>query len=450
MQFLIMLVAMLFSGSVAAEEFFEENELEQSVPVAVVESHPCDRYTLYWTECHRLHEARARATRETLRVVPIVDERGRRGMAREFVLVAYDHEAEDWHTIRLTMPLVGNSSFQPTVITPDYQVSRLKGATFNKMFFQVMFEGRELFVYAAKHLSLPLALRSRTLEEMTREATPVLYLATPPYLVNEEFARAGQEMVLAESRAALAELSSEGVMSRAYPGRLVAEVSNEWVPLHLVLAEQTDPCLLEKRSAVCRRLIPVNPFRSDEEVMRAVLTEFVLNGHDAFRYLVSDADARGPLQFTNTYRVRKGRAVIGTYDAVRREYPQAKLDPDFRSGTGNLRNSLKMAILLIDLELSYGSTPPWVKTAFLEDHRLGFLCPAAAYNGGAQQCRKFGTLVAEYRKKQSLKEVTFRTLADGDFLSWVERSPWAFNPETHGYLEKILQIFGSRLLEKTK
>lgn len=449
MQFLIMVIAMLVSGGAVAEEFFAE-ELVQSVPVVVAEPHPCDRYTLYWTECHRLHEARERATRETLRVVTTVDERGRRGMAREFVLVAYDHEAEDWHTIRLTMPLVGNSSFQPVVITPGYQVRRLKGMTFNKMFFQVSFQGRELLVYAAKHLSLPLAFRSGTTEEMTRGATPVVYLATPPYLVNEEFARAGQETVLAESRAALAELSSEGVMSRAYPGRPIAEVSNEWVPLHLVLAEQTDPCLLKKRSLVCQRLIPANPFQSDEEVMQAVLVEFVLNGHDAFRYLVSDADARGALQFTNTYRVRNGRTVIGTYDAVRREYPQAKLDSDFRSGTGNLRNSLKMAILLIDLELSYGSTPSWVRVAFLEDYRLGLLCPAVAYNGGAQQCRKFGTLVDQYRKQQSLREVTFRTLADGIFLSWVARSPLAFNLETHGYLEKILQISASRLLEKTK
>lgn len=448
MQFLIMVIAMLFSGGVVAEEFFAEEDVVRLVPMAVEEPHPCDRYTLYWTKCLRLHEARARAARETLRIVTTVDERGRRGMAREFALVAYDHEAEDWHTIRLTMPLVGNSSFQPVVITPGYQVRRLKGQTFNKMFFQVSFQGRELLVYAAKHLSLPLAFRSGTPEEMTRGATPVVYLATPPYLVNEEFARAGQETVLAESRAALAELSSEGVMSRAYPGRPIAEVSNEWVPLHLVLAEQTDPCLLKKRSLVCQRLIPVNPFQSDEEVMRAVLVEFVLNGHDAFRYLVSDADARGALQFTNTYRLRNGRMVIGTYDAVRREYPQAKLDPDFRSGTGSLRNSLKMAILLIDLELSYAGTPEWVRKAFLEDYRMGLPCPAAAYNGGAQQCRKFAALFAEYRKHRSLKEISFHTFPGADFLSWAQKNAAALNPETHGYLEKIWSIF--LLFERAK
>jgi hypothetical protein len=102
-----------------------------------------------------------------------------------------------------------------------------------------------------------------------------------------------------------------------------------------------------------------------------------------------------------------------------------------------------MAILLIDMELAYSSTPAWVREAFLTDYRLGLLCPAAAYNGGAQQCRKFGTLVAEYRKLRSLKEVSFRNLAEESFLSWVARSPWAFNPETHGYLEKIVMVFES-------
>ncbi len=49
MQFLIMVIAMLFSGGVVAEEFFAEEDVVRLVPMAVEEPHPCDRYTLYWT-----------------------------------------------------------------------------------------------------------------------------------------------------------------------------------------------------------------------------------------------------------------------------------------------------------------------------------------------------------------------------------------------------------------
>lgn len=439
MQFLIMLLMGLLTGSAVAYEM-------DSVPDQSFVVHPCDRYTRYFTECLRVHEARDRAQAESLRIVRVVDTRGRATLVREFVLIAYDFEGEGWHTIRLTMPLVGNSTFQPAVLTPGYEVRRIKGQSFNKMFFQVTWAGRELRTYGAKHLSLPEDFRIKHPDAMTLEATEVIYLSTPPHLVNPEFVQAGQEFVVRKTEEVLAELKAEGVLSRAYPGHLVSDIVHPWVPLHLVLAEQVDPCLLKSRSRVCQRLIPENPFRSDDEVMQAVLTEFVVNGEDAFRYLVSSGKARGALQFTNTYR---GTAP-GTYDIVRRAYPQAVLDPDFRSGTEDFRNSLKMAILLIDMELAYGSTPAWVRQAFLEDYRLGLLCPAAAYNGGAQQCRKFGTLVAEYRRARSLREVTFHTLTDGHFLSWVARSPWAFNPETHGYLEKILQVFGSGLLRETK
>lgn len=432
MRFFVILLVSLLARSVTAFEM-------DQVPKETFVVHPCDRYTLYWTECLRVYEARERALEESIRIVRTVDAKGSSQLVREFVLIAYDTEGEGWHTIRLTMPLLGNSTFQPTVLTPGYEVRRLKGQTFNKMFFRVTWAGRELRVYAGKHLSLPDGFRLKHPDTMTEEATPIVYLSTPPYLVNEEFVRAGQDFVLRETAEALAELRESGVASRAYPGRLVADVIDQRVPLVLVLAEQTDPCLLAKRGAVCRQLIPENPFGSDSEVMRAVLTEFVVNGADAFRYLVSSGKARGALQFTNTYR----GTVPGTYDSVRRAYPHAPLDPDFARGTEDFRNSLKMAILLIDMELAYSSTPAWVRQAFLADYRLGLLCPAAAYNGGAQQCRKFGTLVAEYRKLRSLKEVSFRNLAEESFLSWVARSPWAFNPETHGYLEKIVMVFES-------
>lgn len=399
----------------------------------------CERFVQRRELCEKLREARAIAEGVTLGIFEGLVERakGKKGktILREFVVVAHDPLDGTPHPIKLAMPLVGNSTFQPIVLTehdPPYQVTRTKGQTFNKMLFEVTMGDRELFVYAAQHLSVPATFRSRDARTMTREANPIVYLATPPYLVNEEFVAAGKEYVLAVLQEVLSELREKRVYSKTYPGRLVADVITPQILLNLLVIEQTDPCLLQDREPGCVRLLPKLLYAQDEHVMDAVLVEFVLNGLDAYRYICSSAAACGAYQFTNNKTHRFG----GTYNAVRTIYPEAALDASFRQGTESFRNSAKAAALLIDLELSSRGVPDWVRQAFVEDERVGALFPTAAYNGGASQSRMLAQLVAEYRRLHGIAVTTFETFPWQEFFAWIKGKGKAFKTETLGYMKK--------------
>lgn len=436
MWFLVIFVALL--PSIAGAAYVSE---EEAVAMHYPEvSDECRRYITARETCRLLSEARLLVESEPLAIRAVNDKKSRlTGYTKEFVLAAYDSIERKFQIIRLDMPLMPTLSFQPRVLSSPCLVERTKGQSFNKMFYKVTCDGRELQVYAAKHLSIPSTFRSRDAAGMTQEATPLFYLSTPPYLVSEEFSESGKEAFLSEASEALRELRSENVPSLAYRGMRVADVMTEWVPLILLLAEQTDPCLLQKRDRGCERLIPVIPFQSDEQTMEAVLAEFVSNGKNAFSRLCSAMAACGAMQFTNKYRVRKGKQIMGTYDAVRLKYPEAKIDPDFRRGTQDIRNGIKAAMLLIDLELSYA--PPWVRMAFLRDYRLGLLCTGAAYNGGAAQCGKFAALMMAFQKQHGLQGFSFDNFPRKQFLEWAKMHTLALNRETHGYVEKIWNIY---------
>lgn len=398
----------------------------------------CERFVQRRELCEKIREAQAIVEGVTLGIFESVMERakGKKGKAilREFAVVAHDPIDGVSHTIKLAMPLIGNSTFQPIVLTehdPPYQVTRTKGQTFNKMLFEIRMGERELLVYAAQHLSVPAAFRSRDVRTMTREAESVTYLATPPYLVNEEFVAVGKEYVLAVLQEVLLELREKRVHSKTYPG-LVADVITPEILLNLLVIEQTDPCLLQDRDPGCARLLPKLLYAQDEHVMDAVLVEFVLNGLDAYRYICSSAAACGAYQFTNNKTHRFG----GTYNMVRSTYPEAMLDASFRQGTESFRNSAKAAALLIDLELSSRGVPDWVRQAFVEDERVGALFPAAAYNGGASQSRMLAQLVTEYRRLHGIAATAFETFPWQEFFAWVKAKGKVFKTETLGYMKK--------------
>lgn len=427
------------------ETFFERQlQEEKDFPLP-----SCERLIKERELCKKLREARARAEAIALTIVVVWEEQaskwGKKPVLiqrfhRQFGLVAYDPIGNEWHEIVLTMPLAGNSIFQPVVVTehnPPYQVTRIKGQTFNKMLYAVKVGARDLYVYASKHLLVPATFRGKEPRAMKAEAEEIVYLATPPYLVKdkEELARLGKEYVLEIYEEVLRDLREAGVVSKAYPGRLVADVSSREVPLVILSAEQTDPCLLQVRDRGCIHLVPQSLYERDEQVIGAVLTEFVLNGLYAYRHICSSAAACGAHQFTNNPTHNFG----GTYNMVRAAYPRASLDPVFRRGAQGFRNSAKAAVLLIDLELSSRAVPDWVRVAFLEDQRLGSLMPGGAYNGGASQSKRLAGLLVEYSTLQK-STLSFETFPWQSFFSWAKGRE-ILKGETLGYVQKIAKIW---------
>lgn len=365
---------------------------------------------------------------------------------REFALAAYDPLDDKFHTIRLAMPkdIKKQPNFQPIVLTesdPPYQVTRLRGQSLNKMVFQIRQGDRELYAYAGKHLlfteeKLHPFWGGKTIEFKEE----VMYLATPPYLVNEEFAQAGQALFMKAIERAFMELRESGTPSLAYPDRLLVDAVTANEVAHLIVAEQTDPCFLAKRPKGCERLIPVRPYPSDDMALQAVNTEFVINGLAAFRHMRSSASARGVLQFTDNANKKKRYA--GTYSTVVTRYPKAGIDPDFRRGSKSISNLAKAAACLIDLELSNRKIPEWVRQAFLVDREFVMPVPGAAYNGGPSQSQRLTQFFKSFIEKHDidLEEITFDSFPWEGFLSWIDQGKTRLKPETRGYIEKIIKI----------
>lgn len=412
-----------------------ERETETFVSCAVFESER--------PLCERLQTAREQL--KAVKLVTFDQKEGKKTVPyREFALIAYDPVEDRFHEIRLAMPKdIGRQrDFQPIVRTessPPYQVKRLRGTSLNKMVFEIRHGERELYAYAGKHLlfteeRLHPLWGGRTVE--LREE--VVYLATAPYLVNEEFARAGQALFMAAIERAFVELRESGQQSLAYPDRLLADAVTPNDVAHLLVAEQTDPCFLLRRPTGCERLIPVRPYPNDEVVMQAVNTEFVVNGLAAFRHMRSFANARGVLQFTNNANKRYS----GTYNAVVSRYPRAMIDPDFRRGSKSLGNLAKAAACLIDLELSNRKLPDWVRQVFLIDRDFGMPVPGAAYNGGASQSHRLSRLIEGFAKKHGIdqEDFLFDLFPWDRFLDWVDQTKGSLKPETRGYIEKIIKI----------
>jgi len=140
------------------------------------------------------------------------------------------------------------------------------------------------------------------------------------------------------------------------------------------------------------------------EAVNDVLSQYGLKREEAFRYSVSSAAALGPMQFTD----RRGN---GTYSLVVRRCPGARLDPSFERGATNLRNVMKAAICLLDLELS--QMPGDIRNAYRDNRDVMGIFPVAAYNGGPRNVaklyrvlRKMGLQLEDLRRPDVQSQVT--------------------------------------------
>ncbi len=398
----------------------------------------CDEFYQERVLCERLQSARELVRGITLQT--FMRQEGKKAIRyREFALIAFDPVEENFRIIMLGMPVDVSKQpdFQPIVLSEDdalLRVRRVRGSSLNKMVFEITSDGRPLYAYAGKHL-LFTEERHRN-GQKSEIIEPVVYLATPPYLVNDEFARKGQELFMAAIEQAISELRASGVPSLAYPGRLVSEIVTVNEIAKLVVAEQTDPCFLGKRPAACERLIPVRPYPDDWVAMQGVNAEFVVNGLAAFSRMRSAAAARGVLQFTNN----RNRYSAGTYSVIAERYPAAELDPNFPRGAMSFKNLAKAAACLIDLELASSKIPPWFREAFLADRDFGMVVPGSAYNGGGSQSQLLSQLFAGFVKRHGIQSLTFDRFPWDQFLEWVDRSVVKLKPETRGYIQKLIII----------
>jgi hypothetical protein len=235
----------------------------------------------------------------------------------------------------------------------------VKGTGAERLMFAFSEGGEPLKVYGRKFPVFDNNLvNRRQWAAVVATAKPIVYLPFTEDTFDPAFVSGGKDFLVATARKALEELRHAGAPSAAFPGELLADVIPFQVITTLAVIEQTDD-----RDYVDKQVLAF-----DE-----VLSQYGLKRDEAYRYSVSSARALGPMQFTN----RRGK---GTYSAVVRRCPEARLDPVFETGATNLLNAMKAAICLLDMELA--QMRPDIRAAYENNPLVLGIFPVAAYNGG--------------------------------------------------------------------
>lgn len=254
--------------------------------------------------------------------------------------------SDDWRTVIVHFD-DGRAGRRLTVETPGCVATHLGGTGPVRFHADVWCDGTKVVIYRARHFV-------SSLKQI---------VGYTPYhdadLFDNELAYRGLTFLDDVVASVRSKLRNEGVHSRTFPDALVSDLPFADTVLALAAIEQADHGAFA---------------REPERTIKASYINYALNRNAAFALACSRAGACGPLQFTR-----------GTYADVRAAYPRAHLIPDFLSGARDLRNAVKAAILLLDLELSY--LPSEVHALMRVDPvRVGALL-AAAYNGGARASR---------------------------------------------------------------
>jgi hypothetical protein len=303
----------------------------------------------------------------------------------------------------------------------------VKGTGAERLMFAFSEGGEPLKVYGRKFPVFDNNLvNRRQWAAVVATAKPIVYLPFTEDTFDPAFVSGGKDFLVATARKALEELRHAGAPSVAFPGELLADVIPFQVITTLAVIEQTDD-----RDYVDKQVLAF-----DE-----VLSQYGLKRDEAYRYSVSSARALGPMQFTN----RRGK---GTYSAVVRRCPEARLDPVFETGATNLLNAMKAAICLLDLELA--QMRPDIRAAYENNPLVLGIFPVAAYNGGPRNVTKLYRVLS--RMKVQLGELSRPQVessefsvrcpcvwkAEGDAIHPV--SIPRYNNENRWYIEKYQSI----------
>jgi hypothetical protein len=352
---------------------------------------------------------------------------------RPVAFALWSEEQKNWTIAHLEIPRPpvkwkpGHGPLPFAVLTPGIEARHVKGSGAERLMFAFSRGGEELKVYGRKFPVFDNTLiKKKRWREAAATARPIVYLPYTQDTLDPRFVTGGKDFLLATARRAIDELRNASVPSAAFPDELLADVIPAEVITTLAVIEQTDDeDYLEK----------------GREAFDEVLSQYGLKREEAFRYSVSSAKALGPMQFTN----RHGN---GTYSLVVRRCRGAELDPSFERGATNLRNAMKAAVCLLDLELSQMSSE--IRSTYRTNPEVLGIFAVAAYNGGPRNVAKLhralermGVQLGELRRAG--------TLTAGSAVAcpcvWREKDSVVravsiprYNRENSGYIEKYQSI----------
>lgn len=163
-------------------------------------------------------------------------------------------------------------------------------------------------------------------------------------------------------------LEELAVASRAYPGQIVAKVILDSFVYITAIIEHGDHGEFDAWGIGF--------------VHQKVLTTIAQNQLAVFP-TCNNSGACGLMQGTNNANGTRP----GTYDMVRAQYPDARLNPKFPEGMFDPVNAAMFSALLYDYELS--QLPEWARSAYGNNPRSAVLCIATAYHSGGGRAADF-------------------------------------------------------------
>jgi len=428
----------------AAAEDTESKEKEGEVPLAVAGSEQAEApipEVVVQARVRGRHEAiydLVTEARDLLRDVEleyVFTGKGKRQSlrGRPVAFALWSEARQEWTIAQLELPRPpvkwkpGRKPLPFRSLTHGIEARHVKGTGAERLMFAFSKDGEPLKVYGRKFPVFDNQLvKRKQWPAVVKTAKPIVYLPFTEDTFDPAFVSGGKDFLVATARKALEELRHANAPSVAFPGELLADAIPLQVITTLAVIEQTDDRDYVEKQAVA----------FDE-----VLSQYGLKQDEAYRYSVSSARALGPMQFTN----RKGR---GTYSAVVRRCPEARLDPVFETGATNLLNAMKAASCLLDMEIAAMRSD--IRDAYKKNPVVLGIFPVAAYNGGPRNVAKLYRVLSRMNVElddlsRPQVEFTGSTVkcpcvwkADGDSVRPVPIP--RYNNENRWYIEKYQSI----------
>lgn len=300
-------------------------------------------------------EARELLSKESLGFQRAGKSRNSKIISRDILFAAYSRIEDKIFLVRLEIVVPKDprdNSFNIKSITSGFNAQRLAGRGITRFEFKVLKMGgrgtEELLVLDSRQLHL---------EFQRTSPRDLFYFPYSDIFQHEYFTTKGFDRYSNIIRESQEELCKIGAKSRAYPEKLLCEVFPDQVFLTLGAIEQMDD----------------GEFFADPEYsVKKFLAHMARNGKDAFSYSVSMDGARGLMQFMNSKRIR-------TYDLVWRKYLEVGLLYNFEKGSADMKNSIKAAICLADINLAQLS----------KGAEKNFEAIIVAHNAGVGRAKRF-------------------------------------------------------------
>jgi hypothetical protein len=198
-----------------------------------------------------------------------------------------------------------------------------------------------------------------TKKKKVYEVTDVVYSPYSSKLDTADTVAWGRDTLNGYVNDVYAELRESDVKSRAFPGRLLADVIDPDLARAIVLIEHLSPQSMQG-----------DPTGAAE----SVLVTMALNQEDTYAYSRSTAGAMGLVQFIpSTYKLIAKRAEL-------------QLNPNFEQGMSDPHNAIKAEVAYLDASLA--DMPLSVRDLLYVNPSRVAEYLAAAYNGGDTRVRK--------------------------------------------------------------